>query len=142
MIAVLKRSAITMCDQCQRRNAVFVPKRCVCSEMLCLFRNAVLSLYASRWMDRHSRCSINPHGAVVRVGGSSITQTPNVCIDSGPLRVVNLSRHKWPGGLVNCPLMCVTGCQIRRYLKHGNSSSHGARPVYSNHLDDGVDSDQ
>ena len=42
------------------------------------------------------------------------------------------------------PRMLHAACSrmVNRGLENGNSNSHGARPVYSIHLDEQVDSDQ
>ena len=41
--------------------------------------------------------------------------------ESGPLREVHLSRHKWPGGLVNCsPLTWMTSSTKKRPAPPGS----------------------
>ena len=43
--------------------------------------------------------TINRLSATLSVGGPCVGA--RVVYESGPLRAVHLSRHKWPGGLVN-----------------------------------------
>ena len=77
-------------------------------------------------------------------------QSNKDCLLSSPFLSVNT--HLWLGNpnrptraISTSPHVAFPGCtrkvDIRLHGK-GNSNSHGARPVYSNHVDDTVDSDQ